>query len=79
MAGEYIGTIHTSDGEIRMHMPTVGDLMDLKIDPKDETYVYHIAAIACGVSIEKFRTWSMADACKALEKIGAAIKALKDY
>lgn len=72
---EYLGTVHTRDGEFKVYMPSLNDWLSLW-DPNDTSFAYKLAAFCIGIEYSEFVNWGMGDVQKAIELLNEAIKVL---
>lgn len=75
---ERLGTVTTSAGDIiKVHMPTLGDVVG--INHKDPDFMYQVSAKAIGVPYNEFKRWSIPDAMKVVKLVGDAFSLFGDF
>lgn len=73
---EYLGTVHSSQGPLRVFMPTYGDMLPFK-DKDLEGFAHGVAAKAIGLTTDDFLNLSYPDASSVMLLVSEALKKLK--
>jgi hypothetical protein len=72
---EYLGEVTLASGDkVKVYMPTIGDVFDLDMSTSEG--MYHMTAIACGMTFEEFKKLSIQDGTAICDKLGNALNVL---
>lgn len=72
---EYLGDVVLSSGDkVKVYMPNIGDVFDM--DFSKSSTIYRLAALACNMPLDKFKSLPILDGVAIVEKIGKGIEVL---
>ena len=72
---EYLGeVVFTSGDKVKVYMPTIGDITELKSDMNAYEITYRMCAAAVSMSYEQFCLLSLIDGSKVAGKINHALE-----